>query len=170
MKKIFLVSFFLLGLLSVSFSQKYAFVDTKYILSKMPSYVKAQKQLDDIAEKWAKEIEAKYKEIKEKKDKFQQESILMPTDEKNKRLKEIKDLEEEAMELQKKRFGVKGDLFKKRKELIEPIQEEIYEAIKALAKEKGYDFIMDKSANSNILFTNPKYDKSDLVLRKINKK
>jgi len=169
-KKTLLASFFLLAIVANTSAQKYAFVDTKYILSKMDSYTEAQKKLDDIAEKWMKEIEAKYKEIEDKKTKFQQESILLPADEKNKKLAEIKQLEEEVRELQKKRFGVNGDLFKKRKELIEPIQEEIYKAIKALAKEKGYDFIMDKSANSNILFTNPKYDKSEQVLKKIKKK
>ncbi len=165
LRKLILASFFLLGMIASSVAQKYAFVDTKYILDNMPDYKEAQKKLDDISEKWVKEIEEKYKQIAEKNKKFQQEAILLPADEKNKKLEEIKQLEEEAKELQKKRFGVNGDLFKKRKELIEPIQDEIYSAIKKIAKEKGYDFIMDKGTNSNILFTNPKYDKSDKVLR-----
>lgn len=168
-KKIFLASFFLLGIVASSIAQKYAFVDTKYILDNMPSYKEAQKQLDDVAEKWQKEIEKKIEEINEKSKKLQQELILLPTDEKNKKIAEIKELEEAVKELQKKRFGVNGDLFKKRKELIEPIQDEIYKGIKALAKEKGYDFIMDKGTNSNILFINPKYDKSEQVLKKIKK-
>lgn len=165
--KIFLASFFLLGMVVTSIAQKYAFVDTKYILDNMPSYKEAQKKLDDASEKWVAEIEEKYKEIEEKKKKIQQELILLPADEKNKKLAEIKELEEAAKELQKKRFGVGGDLFKKREELIEPVQEEIYKAIKDLAKERGYDFIMDKGTNSNILFTDPKYDKSDQILKKI---
>jgi len=166
-KQLILASFFLVGIVASSFAQKYAFVDSKYILGEMPSYTEAQKELDDLAEKWANEIETKYTEIAGLNKKFQLESIVMPKDEKNKKLAEIKQKEEEVKELQKKRFGVNGDLFKKRKELIEPIQEEIYDAIRALAKEKGYDFIMDKGTNSNILFTNPKYDKSQQVLKKI---
>lgn len=167
LKKIILASFFLLGVIGSSFSQKYAFVDTKYILDNMPSYKDAQKKLDDIADKWQREIENKLEEIVEKNKKLQQELILLPADEKDKKLAEIKELEEAVKELQKKRFGVNGDLLKKRRELIEPIQDDIYKAIKALAKEKGYDFIMDKGTNSNILFTNPKYDKSDQLLKKI---
>lgn len=168
-KTIILALFFLFGIVANSICQKYAFVDTKYILSKMSSYKEAQKKLDDVAEKWQKEIEQKLEEINTKNKKLQQELIILPTDEKNKKIAEIKELEEAVKELQKKRFGVKGDLLKKRKELIEPIQDEIYKAIKALAKEKGYDFIMDKGTNSNILFTNPKYDKSEQILRKIKK-
>lgn len=167
LKKIILASFFLLGVVGSSFAQKYAFVDTKYILDNMPSYKDAQKKLDDIADKWQREIENKLEEIVEKNKKLQQELILLPADEKDKKLAEIKELEEGVKELQKKRFGVNGDLLKKRRELIEPIQDDIYKAIKALAKEKGYDFIMDKGTNSNILFTNPKYDKSDQLLKKI---
>jgi len=106
-------------------------------------------------------------EIADKNKKLQQELILLPADEKVKKLAEIKELEEAVKELQKKRFGVNGDLLKKRRELIEPIQDEIYKAIKELAKDKGYDFIMDKATNSNILFTNPKYDKSEELLKNI---
>lgn len=167
LKKVILASFFLLGMIGSTLAQKYAFVDTKYVLDNMPSYKEAQKKLDDVAEKWQKEIENKYKEIDGKNKKLQQELILLPTDEKIKKQAEIKELEEAVKELQKKRFGVNGDLLKKRRELIEPIQDEIYKAIKAMAKEKGYDFIMDKATNSNILFTNPKYDKSDQLLKKI---
>ena len=167
LKKIILASFFLLGVIGSSLAQKYAFVDTKYILDNMPSYKDAQKKLDDIADKWQREIENKLEEIVKKNKKLQQELILLPADEKDKKLAEIKELEEAVKELQKKRFGVNGDLLKKRRELIEPIQDDIYKAIKALAKEKGYDFIMDKGTNSNILFTNPKYDKSDQLLKKI---
>ena len=83
-------------------------------------------------------------------------------------MEEIIELEKTAKDLQKKRFGVEGDLFKKRKELIAPIQDKIYKAIKALSKDNNYNFILDKSKNSNILYADPKYDKSDAVLRKIN--
>ena len=168
MKKQFLL-IALFGLLSMPvISQKYAFIDTKYILSQMPEYTTAQKEIDDMAEKWQKEIEQQYNEIEQKYKAYQAEEILLPDETKKTRQQEIIELEMKAKELQKKRFGVEGDLFKKRKELIDPIQEKIYKAVKQLAKDNSYSFILDKSKNSNIIYAEPKYDKSDAVLRKIN--
>jgi outer membrane protein len=169
MKKIVLSLLAVFMLSSVALSQKYAFVDMNYILSEIPTYKEAQKQLDDLSEKWQKEIEAKYKEIEAKYKTYQQEQILLPEDTKRQREQEIFESEKAAKELQKKRFGVDGSMFQKRKELIEPIQDEIYKAIKTMAKEKGYDFVMEKEKNSNILYADPKYDKSDIVLKKIKK-
>lgn len=161
----------LVGFLSSSLiAQKFAFIDTKYILSQMPEYIESQKQLDDLAEKWQKEIEAKYKEIQGKYKEYKQEEILLPEETRKLRQDEIMELELKAKELQKKRFGVEGDLYKKRKELIQPVQDDIYSAVKALSKDNDYNFILDKSKNSNILYADPKYDKSDAVLRKINNK
>ena len=166
-KQFILLSLF--ALLSVTvFSQKYAFIDTKYILSQKPEYTSAQKEIDDMAEKWQKEIEQKYSEIEKKYKAYQEEEILLPEETKKIRQQEIMELEMKAKEMQKKRFGVEGDLFKKRKELIDPIQERIYKAVKQLAKDNSYSFILDKSKNSNIIYADPKYDKSDAVLRKIN--
>ena len=166
-KQFILLSLF--ALLSVTvFSQKYAFIDTKYILSQMPEYTSAQKEIDDMAEKWQKEIEQKYSEIEKKYKAYQEEEILLPEETKKIRQQEIMELEMKAKQMQKKRFGVEGDLFKKRKELIDPIQERIYKAVKQLAKDNSYSFILDKSKNSNIIYADPKYDKSDAVLRKIN--
>ena len=168
MKKQFLIIAFF-GLLSIPvISQKYAFIDTKYILSQMPEYTTAQKEIDDMAEKWQKEIEQQYNEIEQKYKAYQAEEILLPDETKKTRQEEIIELEMKAKEMQKKRFGVEGDLFKKRKELIDPIQEKIYKAVKQLAKDNSYSFILDKSKNSNIIYAEPKYDKSDAVLRKIN--
>ena len=169
MKKIVLSLLAVFMLSSVALSQKYAFVDMNYILSEIPAYKEAQKQLDDLSEKWQKEIEAKYKEIEAKYKSYQQEQILLPEDTKRQREQEIFESEKAAKELQKKRFGVDGSMFQKRKELIEPIQDEIYKFIKTMAKEKGYDFVMEKEKNSNILYANPKYDKSDIVLNKLKK-
>ena len=166
-KQFLLIAFF--GLLSIPvISQKYAFIDTKYILSQMPEYTTAQKEIDDMAEKWQKEIEQQYNEIEQKYKAYQAEEILLPDETKKTRQQEIIELEMKAKEMQKKRFGVEGDLFKKRKELIDPIQEKIYKAVKQLAKDNSYSFILDKSKNSNIIYAEPKYDKSDAVLRKIN--
>ena len=168
MKKQFLL-IALFGLLSMPvISQKYAFIDTKYILSQMPEYTTAQKEIDDMAEKWQKEIEQQYNDIEQKYKANQAEEILLPEETKKTRQQEIIEHEMKAKEMQKKRFGVEGDLFKKRKELIDPIQEKIYKAVKQLAKDNSYSFILDKSKNSNIIYAEPKYDKSDAVLRKIN--
>ena len=134
----------------------------------MPDYTDAQKEIDDLAEKWQKDVEKKYNEIQSKYKSFQEEEILLPEETKKIRLDEIMELEVKAKELQKKRFGVEGDLFKKRKELIDPIQDKIYKAVKELSKDNNYSFILDKSKNSNIIYADPKYDKSDAVLRKIN--
>jgi outer membrane protein len=149
-------------------AQKFAVVDSKYILNQMPAYKESQKKIDELAEKWQKEISAKYKEIENKYKAYQQEEILLPEETKQLRQKEIIELEDKAKELQKRRFGVGGDLYKKRKELIEPIQERIYQAVKQLSKDNNYNFILDKGNNSNILYADPKYDKSDAVLRKLN--
>mgnify|MGYP006096373845 CR=1 FL=1 len=169
MKKIVLSILAVFLLSAAAISQKYAFVDMNYILSEIPAYKSAQGELDNLSEKWQKEIESKYKEIESKYKAYQQEQILLPEDTKHQREQEIFELEKAAKELQKKRFGVDGSMFQKRKELIEPIQDEIYKAIKAMAKEKGYDFVMEKEKNSNILYADPKYDKSDVVLNKIKK-
>lgn len=148
-------------------AQKYAFVDTKYILSELPEYTAAQKKLDDLSEKWQAEIESKYKDIEVKYKAYQQEMILLPEETKKQREDEMREMENSAKELQKKYFGINGQLFQKRKELIEPIQDKIYKAIKNMAKDKDYDFILDKGINSNILYADPKYDKSDAILKEI---
>ena len=167
MKKSAFIFFLLLSITNLSFGQKYAFVDVQTILEKMPEYKEAQKELDDLAEKFQKEIEDKHKEIEEKNKAYQQEKILLPEETKAQREQELQQLSNEARQLQQKYFGPNGLLFKKRKELIEPIQDKIYKAIKQLAKEKGYDFIMDDKNNSNILFVNPKYDKTNSILKKL---
>ena len=116
MKKFVLFFVFLSMTFQLAIAQKFAFIDTDYILNQMPEYQKAQKDLDDLAEKWQKEIEAKYKEIETKYKAFQEEEILLPEETKKQRMEEILELENVAKELQKKRFGVNGDLYKKRKE------------------------------------------------------
>jgi len=167
MKKSAFILFLLLSITNISFSQKYAFVDVQTILEKMPEYKEAQKELDDLAEKFQKEIEGKYAEIDKKNKAYQQEQILLPEETKTQREQELQQLSNDARQLQQKYFGPNGLLFKKRKELIEPIQDKIYKAIKQLANEKGYDFIMDDKNNSNILFVNPKYDKTNAILKKL---
>ena len=150
-------------------AQKFAFVDSEYILDQMESYQKAQKQIDDLSEKWQKEIKAKNELLEQKKNDLKKNEILLPEETKREREQEIQDLSLEIRAFQSKKFGVGGDLFKKRKELIQPIQRKIYKAIESLAEDNNYSFVLDKSKHSNILFADPKYDKSDDIIRKLKK-
>ncbi len=148
-------------------SQKNAFVDTEYILDNIPEYHDAQDELDDWSAKWQKEIEDLYNEIEELYKKYQAEKVLLPDDVKKQREDEIVKKEASMKELQKKYFGPEGELYKKRKELIQPIQEKIYNAIEELAQENHYTFVFDKAGGVTILYGNPKYDISDDVLDKV---
>lgn len=167
MKKILLVLCLMVATVASTTAQKYAFIDVEYILSQMPDYTKAQKEIDDLAEKWQGEIQAAYTAIDKKIAELKQEEIVLPTEAKKKRQAEISQMQQEAQKLQQQRFGVNGDLFKKRQELIEPIQKKIYKEVKNMSDDKGYDFVLDKGKNSNILFVNPKYDKSDYIIKQL---
>lgn len=165
MKKTILMT--LMSLIATTgFSQKFVFVDTDYILDKIPAYKEAQTKLDLLATDWKKEIDVKTKEIDAMYKKFQSEQYLLDESTKIKREEEIIQKEKEVKDLQKQRFGYEGDLFKKRQELVKPIQDKVYDAIKDMAETKGYDFIFDKSSSgAGMLFASPKYDRSDDVLK-----
>jgi outer membrane protein len=150
-----------------SIAQKFAFVDTDYILNNIPSYKAAQDQIDKLSADWQKEVEAKYSEIDKLYKSFQSEKVLLSEEMKNKREEEIIKKEQEAKDLQKKYFGSNGDLFKKRQELVKPIQDEIYNAVKEISVEQGYAVIFDTAAGMGMLYTNPKNDKSDEVLQRL---
>jgi outer membrane protein len=149
---------------SITQAQKYAYVDTEYILANIPEYKSAQSQIDNISVQWQKEIEARYGEIDKMYKAFQAEAVLLTDEMKRKRENEIITKEKEAKEMQKQRFGVDGDLFKKRQELVKPIQDKIYNSIKALATKGTYAVIFDKASDLSMLYTNPKFDKSDDIL------
>lgn len=148
-------------------AQKFAFVDSQYILDNISEYRDAQDQLDKISLDWQKEIEAKFAEVDKLYKAFQTEAPLLPEDIKKKREDAIIVKEREAKELQKKRFGKDGDLFKKRMELIKPIQDKVYEAIEDLSVAQGLAVVFDKSGSVTLLYANSKYDKSDEVLAKL---
>ena len=164
MKKLFFVLILALASAGNIFAQKTAYVDLDYILSSVPEYKSAQTQLDQISLQWQKEIETRLTEVDRLYKAFQSEEILLTQDMKKKREDEIIAKEKEAKELQKQHFGVDGDLFKKRQELVKPIQDKVYNAIKELAEKQMIAIMFNKSAELNILFANPKYDKSDEVL------
>ena len=148
-------------------SQKYAYIDSDYILQKLPEYGEAKDKLDKLADRWTKEIEKRYDVLKMKKDNFAREEVLLPDEEKKKRAEEIETLETEAMQMQKTRFGVKGDYFMKRQELIKPIQDRIYEAMQKVASRKKYVMVFDKANQSNLIYADVKLDISNLVLKEM---
>lgn len=156
----------LLPVASVS-AQRIAFVNTKYILDQMPEYSSAQKELDRLSKQWQEEIDERHLQIKRMRDAYNAEAILLTEEMKRSRLDEVDRREREARDLQKKRFGPGGDLFKKREELIKPVQDRVYTAVKEVAG-TSYVAVFDiGGASSNLLFASEKYDKSDSVLRKL---
>ncbi|MDD3737749.1 MAG: OmpH family outer membrane protein [Lentimicrobiaceae bacterium] len=164
MKKVIIITIALLaGFLSAQ-AQKIAYVNTAYIMQNIPEYGDAQTQLENFSVQWQEEIEEKFSEIDNLYKRYQKEAVLLPEEMKQKRENEIINKEKEVKELQKKRFGKDGDLQKKREELITPIQEKIYTAIEAIAKEENYAIILDKAGNATIIYSNPKYDISEMIL------
>lgn len=151
----------------VSFGQKYAYIDSEYILNSMPSYTEAQAELDRLSVEWQKEIETKFKKIDDMYRKYQQDAVILPEETKVKRQNEIITAENEAKDLQKKRFGTEGDLYKKREELMKPIQDRVFTAIEEYARERGYAFVFDKAGAMTIVYADSKFDINDAVLTKL---
>ena len=145
-------------------AQKYACVNTDYVLRSVPEYANAQKRLDKYVEDWQKELVDKQAEVDALRADFEQESYLLPDNLKKRRQQEIKAKEQEVRALQQQRFGPGGDLDKKRAELLKPVQDRVYATIERLAQEKNYAFVFDKAGNSAVLFASKKYDISDEVL------
>ena len=166
MKKILLLSLFS-GLCILGFSQKYAIIDTRYILDKMPDYKTAQKQLDDIAANWQKDIDGRQTELDNMYKTYEAEQVMLSDDLKKKREDQLFNKEKDLRDLQRKRFGFEGDLFKKRQELVKPIQDKVYNAVQKMAVQRGYDFVLDKSEGITIIFADPKLDKSEDVLKEL---
>ena len=164
MKKILFACIFSIVALASS-AQRYAIIDSKYILDKVPEYKEAQKKLDNFSELWQKELDQKQTAMDKMYKDYDAEQVMLTDVLKKKREDELFNKEKELRDLQKKRFGFEGDLFRKRQELIKPIQDRVYNAVQKLAVEKLYDFILDKSEGITVIFADPKLDKSDDVLR-----
>ncbi len=165
MKKIVcIVAFFI----SVSaFGQRFAYVDSEYILNLLPSYKSAQKELNFLSQQWEKEIEKKKEELSKLQKNLSAERILLTEDVIKEREAEIAKKQKELGTFQVEKFGVEGELFKKRQELVKPIQDKVFEAIQRVAKDNALDFIFDKSGGVTMLYTNAKYDRSDEVLEEL---
>jgi outer membrane protein len=172
MKSLILTSFLIFGIAFVSMSQKYGFIDSKYIMDQLPEYQENKEKLDKLAERWQKEVDDRYVVLNKRKEALAREEVLLPDDVKEKRKDEIKQLQEEVMQLQRLYFGVNGELFQKRQELIKPIQDKIFDALETIANKGNFTFVFDKANQSHLVYADPKNDLSDKVLKElgVNKK
>ncbi len=167
MKKITLLVMALVLSTGFAMAQKFAFVDTDYVLQNIPSYNAAQEQLNKVSEDWEAEIAVEYEAIEKMYKTYQSERVLLTDEMRQKREEEIMTKEHSVKELQAKYFGPDGSLSSKRMELVKPIQDAIYKAVKELSAEGSYAVIFDTSSGASILYSNPRYDLSDDVLKKL---
>ena len=169
MKKLFISGVLaVFAMMSVSAQTlKFAFVDSEYILNNIPAYKSAQAQLDKLSADWQKEIETQYSEVDRLYKNYQAESVMLSEDMKKKRQDEIINKEQAVKDLQRKYYGPEGELTKKQQEMVKPIQDEVFRAIKEMAVEGGYAAIFDSSADASLLYASPKNDKSDEVLERL---
>jgi outer membrane protein len=165
MKKLLLVLFSVTLFASAASAQKYAIIDTKYILGKMPDYASAEKKLEQLSQQWQTEIDNLQGQLDKMYKNYEAEQYMLSEELKKKREDELFNKEKEVRDLQKKRFGYEGDLFKERQKLVKPIQDKVYNAVQKMAVNRGYDFILDKSEGITVIFADPKLDKSDDILR-----
>ncbi|MDX5347557.1 MAG: OmpH family outer membrane protein [Hymenobacteraceae bacterium] len=167
MKKVFFLFLLSIFASNAAFAQKFGYVDSEYILSRMPGYANAQKEIDKLSATWQKEIEDMYKDIDKMYKAYQAEEVLLTDEMKKKRQDAIIKKEQEVKEYQKKIFGFEGTLFKRRQELIRPVQDEIFTAIEKVAKSKQLQIIFDKSGDLVMLYTNPVHDYTEFVLEEL---
>jgi outer membrane protein len=166
-KYLFLLVISAFALIGSTFGQRFAYVDTEYILDMIPDYRSAQKQLDALSLDWEKEMDKKQEEIDKMYHEFEAEKILLTEELKKKKEAEIKVKEQELKDFRNLKFGYEGELFKKRAELIKPIQDKIFDAVQKIAKTSALDFIFAKGGEVIMLYSNSKYDKSDEVLKEL---
>src|SRR6476469_2025445 len=166
-KKLFFSSLFIGAICIAASAQRYAVIDTKYILEKLPEYTTAQKKLDQFSAQWQQEIDKKSSDLEKMYKDYDAEQVMLSDELKKKREDELFNREKELKDLQKKRYGYEGDIFKKRQELIKPIQDKVYTAVQRMATTKGYDSVMDKAGGVTLFYANPTLDKSDEVLKQL---
>ena len=167
MKRIALSVIAIVACALASYAQKFALVDMEYILKNVPAYEMANEQLNQVSQRWQREVEAVSKEAETMYKNYQSEMVFLTDDQKKKREEEIVAKEKEATELRYKYFGPQGELYKKRQALIKPIQDEVYNAVKKVSEERGYQVIFDRASSQNIIFASPRIDVSNEVLTKM---
>jgi outer membrane protein len=167
MKKVFLIVGFMFISLTAAFAQRFAFVDSDYILKHMPEYASAQRQLETLSAQWQKEVDQRYQEIDRLYKAYQADEVLMTADMKKRREAEIADKERSAKDFQNQKFGPNGELTQRSNSSIKPIQEKMEKAIQAVAEGDNIDMIFDKNSEVMMLYANPRYDKSSDVIIKL---
>ncbi len=167
MKKFFLASCLVLFCALAANAQKYALVDMEYILKNIPSYEMTNEQLSQISQKWQNEVEALQQEAQNMYKNYQSDLVFLSDEMKSKREEEIVQKEQEAQDLKRKYFGADGELYKRRQTLMKPIQDEIYNAVKEIADDRGYQIVIDRASAMSIIYASPKIDISNEVLSKL---
>lgn len=167
MKRIALTVIAVVACSMASYAQKFALVDMEYILKNVPSYEMANEQLNQVSQRWQREVDDLAKEAEAMYKNYQSEMVFLTDDQKKKKESEIVAKEKEATELRYKYFGPQGELYKKRQALIKPIQDEVYNAVKKVSEERGYSVIFDRASSESIIFASPRIDVSNEVLAKM---
>jgi len=165
MKKLMLSFLLLLSGTIAAVAQRYCIIDSKYILEKVPDYKNAQEKLDVLSKTWQTEVDNRMADIDRLYKSYQAERAMLSDEVRKKREDEIVSKEKAAKDLQKKYFGYEGDLFKKRQELVKPVQDRVYNAVQKLTQQKGYDLVLDKAGGVTLFYADPKLDRSDDVLK-----
>lgn len=167
MKKLLFSILLVAGIAFCGSAQKFALVDMEYILKNIPAYEMANEQLNQLSQRWQKEIEAVNAESADLYQKYLADKVFLTDEQIKKREEEVMAKEKEATELRYKYFGPEGELYKKRQSLMKPIQDDVYNAVKKVAEERGYQMIMDRAGSSDIVFASPRIDISNEVLAKL---
>lgn len=167
MKKLLAVIIIAFGAAATASAQKFALVDMEYILRNVPAYEMANEQLNQVSLRWEKEVNEITKEAETMYKNYQSDMVFLTDEQKKKREEEIVAKEKEATDLRYKYFSPEGELYKKRQSLMKPIQEDVYNAVKAVAEEKGYQTIFDRASSQSIVFASPRIDVSNEVLAKL---
>lgn len=167
MKKIFLALVLAVICAAGASAQKFALIDMEYILKNVPSYEMANEQLNQLSQRWQKEVEAVSKEADQMYKQYLSDKVFLTEEQVKKREEEIVAKEQSATELRYKYFGPEGELYKKRQTLMKPIQDDIYNAVKKLSEERGYQAIFDRASSANIIYASPRIDVSNEVLAKL---
>ncbi len=162
-----IVLFVLIGTSSASFAQRFAYVDSEYILEQIPEYISAQKQLDALSVQWQDEVDTRFAGIEKLYQAYQQDQVVLNENMRRQREDEIVNKEKDVKDFQRQKFGFEGDLFKERVRLIEPIQERVSKAIQGIAESQNFDLILDKTSEVMMLYANPRLDKSDEVITRL---
>ena len=167
MKKVFLTLLLAIAAVTGASAQKFALINMDYVLRNLPDYEMANEQLNQVSQRWEKELVALQKEAETMYKNYQADMVFLTQEQQNKRAEEVAAKEKEVAELRSKYFGPEGELYKKRHSLIKPIQENVYNAVKAVAEEKKYQVIFDRASSQSIVFASPTIDVSNDVLAKL---